>query len=190
LTLKLAVTASSIYTGVHTIFMEAIDKSPSSASTGWLDKGTWTPAPNQPPTVVSVTPNPASGLSNTFALVFSDPNGFPDIDGVNVVITPSSTGPTNTCYVSYSLALNSLQLKNNGGGSTTPITPGSGTLSNSQCTINGSSTSVTRSGDLFTLHLAVTAVGTYTTKTLEIYMGAHDNSSATTGLVNMGTWTP
>jgi hypothetical protein len=190
LTLNLAVTASSTYTGVHSIFMEAIDKSPSSASTGWVNKGTWTPAPNQPPTVVSVTPNPASGLTNTFALEVSDPNGASDINGINVVFNPSSTGTANTCYVSYNPATNSLQLKNDAGTATTSITPGSGTLSNSQCTITGGGTSVSRSGDTLTLHLKVTAVGTYTSKKLNIYMGAHDNGSAATGLINKGTWTP
>jgi hypothetical protein len=170
--------------------MEAIDKSPSSANTGWVSKGTWTPAPNQPPTVVSVTPNAATGVTNTFALEVSDPNGAGDINGVNVVFYPSSAGTVNSCYVSYNPTQNSLLLKNNAGTATTSITPGSGTLSNSQCTITGSGTSVSRSGDTLTLHLKVTAVGTYTSKKLNIFVGTHDNSSVATGLLNKGTWTP
>ena len=68
-------------------------------TTGWINEGTWTPAANQAPTVVSVTPNPATGLTNTFALVYSDPNGALDLKYVNVNFNVG-TGKSNTCYVS------------------------------------------------------------------------------------------
>jgi hypothetical protein len=189
-TLNLAVTASSPYTGVHSIFMEAIDKSPSSATTGWINKGTWTPTANQPPTVVSVSPNPASGASNTFALVYSDPNGATDLNEVDVVFNHSSTGTGSSCYVSYYPVKNMVELKNDAGSGFTSLTPGSGTLSNTRCTISGSGTSVSRSGDTLTLHLAVTATGPYIGKSLNIYMQAHDNSVAKSGWINQGTWAP
>ncbi len=186
LTLNLAVTASSTYTGIQDIFMYASDNS--LANTGWVNKGTWNPAPNQPPTVVSVTPSPATGPSNTFALVYSDPNGALDLKYVDVIFN-TKTATSNTCYVTYAPATNLVYLYNNAGTGTTSLTPGSGTLSNSQCTITGSGTSVVRSGDNLTLNLAVTASGTYTA-TVNIFMEAIDNSPATTGWVNPGTWTP
>jgi beta-lactam-binding protein with PASTA domain len=186
LTLNLAVTASSTYTGLQTIFMNAIDNS--TASTGWLNEGTWTPAANQPPTVVSVSPNPATGSSNTFALVYSDPNGAGDLKFVDVIFGVG-TGASNTCYVTYAPASNLLYLYNNAGTVLSSITPGSGTLSNNQCTITGSGTSVVRSGDNLTLNLAVTASSTYTA-TVNMFLEAIDNSAATTGWVNEGTWTP
>jgi len=186
LTLNLEVTASSTYTGVDSVFMEAIDNN--SATTGWVNKGTWTPAANQPPTVVSVTPNPATGLSNTFALTYSDPNGAEDLKYVKVIFNPG-TGASTTCYVSYTVGSNLLSLYNDAGTGVTSITPGSGTLSNSQCTITGSGTSVVRSGDNLTLNLPVTASSTYT-GIQTVFMDAVDNSAATTGWVNKGTWTP
>jgi fibronectin type 3 domain-containing protein len=186
ITLNLAVTASSTYTGKQSIFMYADDVS--AANTGWVDKGTWTPAPNQPPTVVSVTPNPATGLSNTFALTYSDPNGASDVAAVEVDFGPAVSA-TNSCFVVYLPATNSLELLTNAGAASAKITPGSGTLSNSQCTITGSGTTVARSGDTLTLNLAVTASSTYTGKQ-NIYMFAEDNSAATTGYVEEGTWTP
>jgi hypothetical protein len=186
LTLNLAVTASSTYTGKQSIFMYADDNS--SANTGYVNKGTWTPAANQPPTLVSVTPNPATGLSNTFVLTYSDPNGAGDLDVVEVVFGSAVSG-SNSCFVLYYPGTNLLYLLNNAGTGTTKITPGSGTLSNSQCTISGSGTSIVRSGDNLTLNLAVTASSTYTGE-LNVFMYAEDNSSATTGYVNKGTWTP
>jgi len=186
LTLNLAVTASSTYTGKQNVFMMAEDNS--AGTTGWIDKGTWTPAANQPPSVVSVTPNPATGLSNTFALTYSDPNGASDLQVVKVVFGTAVTA-ASSCFVLYYPATNALYLLNNAGTGTTTITPGSGTLSNGQCTITGSGTTVVRSGDNLTLNLAVTASSTYT-GAKSVFMYAEDNSSATTGYVNKGTWTP
>jgi hypothetical protein len=186
LTLNLAVTASSTYTGKQGIFMYAQDDS--AAKTAWVNEGTWTPAANQAPTVVSVTPTPATGLTNTFALTYSDPNGASDLDLVEVDFG-STVSSTNSCFVLYYPATNSIELLTNAGGASSKITPGSGTLSNSQCTISGSGTTVVRSGDNLTLNLAVTASATYT-GAKNIYLFAEDNSAVKTTYVNKGTWTP
>ena len=186
LTLNLAVTASSTYTGKQNIFMYAADNS--AANSGYVNKGTWTPAANQTPAVVSVTPTPATGLSNTFVLTYSDANGASDLNIVEVDFG-AAVSATNSCFVLYFPATNSLELLTNAGAASSKITPGSGTLSNSQCTITGSGTSVVRSGNSITLNLAVTASGTYT-GAKNIFMYAIDNSSANSGYVNKGTWTP
>ena len=96
---------------------------------------------------------------------------------------------SNSCYVLYYPATNVLSLLNTAGTATTKITLGSGTLSNSQCTIHGSGTTVVRSGDSLTLNLAVTASSTYT-GALKSFMYAEDNSGAKTAWTNEGTWTP
>jgi hypothetical protein len=186
LTLNLAVTASSTYTGKKSIFLHAEDNS--AAKTAWISEGTWTPAANQPPAVVSVSPASATGLSNTFALTYSDPNGNTDLDVVEVDFG-SKVSASNSCFVLYYPATNSLELLTNAGAVSSKITPGSGTLSNSQCTIHGSGTTVARSGDSLTLNLAVTASSTYT-GALKSFMYAEDNSGAKTAWTNEGTWTP
>jgi hypothetical protein len=186
LTLSVAVTAGATYTGVHSIFMNGTNKS--SMSSGWVNKGTWTPAANQPPVVVSVSPSAAIGLSNTFALTYSDPNGAPDLKVVEVVLH-TTVSLANSCAVEYYPASNLLYLYNDAGSGTTSTTLGSGTLSNSQCTISGSGSSVARSGDTLTLNLAVTASSTYTAQQ-NIFLYADDNSSANTGWKNKGTWAP
>ena len=186
LTLNLAVTASSTFTGKHSVFMDAQDLS--SAFIGWVGKATWTPAPNQPPAVVSASPTPAFGLSNTFVLTYSDPNGASDL-GLVAVNFSSTTSAADSCSVLYSPAANLVYLLNDAGTGSTGITPGSGTLSNSQCTITGSGTSVARAGTTLTLNLAVTASSTYT-GTKNIFMFAEDNSLVNTAGVNAGAWTP
>jgi hypothetical protein len=184
LTLNLSVTASSTYTGKHNIFMYATDTS--SVSTAWLNKGTWTPAANQPPVLVSAAENPPSSLSTTFTLTYSDPNGATDLNTVKVLLGSSVT-TANTCLVWYVASTNLVFLENNAGNGTTTLTPGSGTLSNSQCSINGSGTSVQRSGNNLVLTLAVTVTSA---ATKNVYMNAVDNSAAAASWTKIGTWTP
>jgi hypothetical protein len=101
----------------------------------------------------------------------------------------SALSTSNSCFVLYYPATNLLYLENNAGNGTTKITPGSGTLSNSQCSIKGSGTTVVRSGDTLTLNLAVTATSTYT-GAKSVFMSGTDNSAAKTGWLKKGTWTP
>jgi YVTN family beta-propeller protein len=185
-TLNLAVTASSTFTGKHNIYLFANNNS--SINTNWVNKGTWTPATNSPPAVVSVTPSSASGFSNTFALAYSDLNGVSDLSVVAVIFN-SAASSLNSCEVLYAPGTNLLYLLNDAGTGSSSITPGSGTLSNSQCIIAGSGTSVVRSGTILTLKLDVTASSIYAS-TQNIFMFASDNSAANTGWIDEGTWTP
>lgn len=186
LTLTLAVTASSTFTGKHNIFMFAADNN--SGSTGWVNNGTWTPVANQSPSVVSATPNPASGPSNTFALTYSDPNGATDLDLVGVIFGPAVSS-VNSCMVLYSPAANIIYLLNDAGTASSRMFPGFGTLSNSQCTIAGTNTLAVRSGDTLTLNLGVTLSSTLS-GAQNVFLIAEDNASVSTGWVNEATWTP
>ena len=78
------------------------------------------------PSVVSVTPNPATGLSNTFALVYSDTAGNAGLNHVGVIFSAAASS-VNSCYVLYYPAANQIYLLNNAGTASTKITPGSGT---------------------------------------------------------------
>src|SRR5207237_8568421 len=52
---------------------------------GWQTLGTWSLAGNQPPAVVSVTPNNAGGSSQTFNATYTDPNGWSDLSAVHLL---------------------------------------------------------------------------------------------------------
>lgn len=186
LTLNVSVTVSSSFSGKHSIFMLANDNS--SATTGWVNNGTWTPTPNQPPALVSATLTPASGPTTTLTLTYSDPNGASDLSKAEVILSPTLT-ETDSCVILYSPTQNLVYLLNDAGTGSSSLTPANGTISNSQCTIVGTNTLVALSGDTLTLTVEVTASSTYTA-TQNIYMYAIDNSSAKTGWVNEGSWTP
>jgi hypothetical protein len=91
--------------------------------------------------------------------------------------------------VFYAPANNLVYLIDDAGTGSSSLTPGSGMLSNSQCTITGSGTSVVSSGDNLTLNLAVTASSTYT-GTQNLFLFGEDNRGAKTGWVREDTWTP
>ncbi len=107
-------------------------------------------------TTVSVTPSMGAGASQTFAFSFNDTAGASDIQAVGIVINTSFSA-INGCFLYFANGSNLLYLLTNSGS----VPPGmvigsSGTLSNSQCSVNVGSSSVTLSGDTLTLHLALT----------------------------------
>jgi hypothetical protein len=188
LTLYLPITFSAGYAGAKTTFMYG---GGSIANSGWQAMGTWTvPAAGGAPTTVSVTPSSGSGLQQTFALQYADQLGATDLSSVWVWITASFGPLTNTCLLEYATAANQLYLYNDAGtGWLAPATVGAaGTLSNSQCSINMATASVTKSGTNLTLNLPMTFSATYTgAKITYMYAGG---SVANSGWQPMGTWTP
>ncbi len=141
-----------------------------------------------PPAVESVTPASGSGRNQTFTLTYSDRNGASDINVVHWLLNGSLNGD-GACMIAYYPGTNQLYLISDGAGAwESPITLGSGTLSNSKCTINGAGATVTSSGDELELTLPVT---------FDYYLGANqthwmmvsDADSQSTGWVQAGTWT-
>ena len=86
---------------------------------------------------------------------------------------------------------NHLYLANNAGAWMTPaLTPGvAGTASNSQCTLNAGSSSVTTSGNDLTLNVALTFSSTFV-GTKNVYLYAAGFSGQSSGWVKEGTWVP
>lgn len=188
LTLNLAMTFQSTFTGTKNIYMYAEDST--GLNTGWQSMGTWTPfaTTTQPPSAVSVTPNSGSGASQTFAFVYSDAGGFAAISTAEMLFGVDTTYSTS-CVVDYSQSSNSLYLANDqANGWIGPISPGSGTLQNSKCTVNGSGSSVNGSGNNMTVNLALTFQATFT-GIKNIFMYAEDPDGLNTGWQNRGTWT-
>src|SRR5208282_2549253 len=71
-----------------------------------------------------------------------------------------------------------------------PLAAGTaGTLSNSQCTVNGAGTTASGSGPTLTLTLSVSATATFV-GTQNIYLAAVDSEGSNSGWQMRGTWTP
>ena len=142
------------------------------------------------PAADSVSPNPASGPNQTFALNYSAHNGrgytdlnmvFVRFNGLNAI--------TNGCEVLYYLPLNRLYLVNDAGTAFEggPIPGTAGTLGNSQCTVNGARSSVSGSNQTLTLNLSVSATGAFT-GSQPVYLGVIDSEGTKSGWQQRGTW--
>jgi YVTN family beta-propeller protein len=185
-TLNAALTFTGTFTGVKNVYLYANGKT---SNSGWLQKGTWTPSSAGPPTVVSLSPTSGTGLTQTFTMVYSDPNGLSDLSYVLAVFN-TSVKLSSACAVIYVLGTNQMYLYNDAGtGLSAGVTPGSvGSVSNSQCTLAGTGSSVTTSGNNVTLNVALTFTGTFTGQQ-NVYLYAI-GKTANSGWLKKGTWTP
>jgi hypothetical protein len=138
---------------------------------------------------VSVTPSSGVGLSQNFAALYSDVNGFSGINTAMLNVSVSSS-VANACVVEYIRGTNQLLLMNDAGsGSLGPGTPGSaGTLQNSQCTLNLQSSSVAAAGNNLTVNYALTFEASFM-GSKSIFMNVSDNANVSSGWQAMGTWT-
>jgi hypothetical protein len=191
LTLKLAVTFAGSFGGAKNIYMLA--KTVNGSSTGWQLRGSWTVPAGQggTPIAVSVSPNTGSGAVQTFAALYSDSAGPSDLDNVRIRIVPTSAngpGGPGACTVQYDPSDASVSLQNDLATSWFVGALGSGTLSNSQCTINLATSSASTSGNNLTLRLSVTFDASFDGKK-NIYMLARSNGGTSTGWQLRGSWT-
>ena len=133
-------------------------------NSGWQAAGTW----NVPgvacsgPCVVSATPSHTNGSSGAFVYNFTDSSGVADVAVLNVIVNNFIDGRRG-CYVAFAPSGTSggtLYLVNDAGDASGPYAtmtlPGTGTVSNSQCTITGSGSSFTAGGTNLTLTLNTT----------------------------------
>ncbi len=147
------------------------------------------PPPNVKPSITAVTPVAGSGLSTTFTVTANDTNGAADIDVINVLINNVLDGRL-ACYLAYSRPSNVLYLVNDAGTGLVPgmVLNGSGSLSNSACSISGAGTSASAGGNNVTLTLAVTFSQTSFAGHRVVYAAVGDLAAANTGWITSGTW--
>jgi hypothetical protein len=122
--------------------------------------GSWT-VPFQPPlpAPVSVTPSSGSGSSQQFTATYTDANGGSDISQTNFYVMRNVVPGTvsgwsqNQCIARFDPGANSLFLVVDAGGSWSAPIPagGSGSVSNSQCTLFGSGSFAAVSGNTLTV---------------------------------------
>ena len=186
LTVNFAISFNSTFAGQKNTYLSSTS---ATASSGWVTKGSWTPVSIGPPGVVSVTPASGTGVTQTFTAVYSDPNGLNDLNNVRLLVNTAVSG-VNACYLYYYPASNTIYLENNAdNGTAGPLTPGSSsTISNGQCTINGTGSSFSNSGNGLTVNYSITFANTFT-GSKNVYL-ASNSASASSGWVKKGTWIP
>jgi len=159
-TLMLSITFRAGFTGNKVVYTSAGDKS--STNSGWQALGTWSVPGAAPagPWVSGMNPARSNSLGpTTYTFTFTDTNGWQDISVANILINAAIDG-RHGCYLAFVPSSNSLLLVDDAGDAGGPYSgmalPGSGAVSNSQCSISGAGASVSGSGNTLTLTLPIT----------------------------------
>jgi len=161
LTLSLNITFSAGFAGDKVIYLSAGDQS--GANSNWQALGTWNVPGTAPsgPSVTGMSPARTSSLGPTvYTFTFADTGGFQDANSVENILVNSAIDGRHACFLAFVLSSNSVLLVDDAGDAAGPyqglVLPSSGSISNSQCTINGAGSSVSRSGNTLTLTLSMT----------------------------------
>lgn len=147
-----------------------------------------TPTPVSAPVAVSVTPNAGTATSAVFQAVYSDLNGASNITADMMINHVDSWA--GACGTRYDQAGNGLFIINDAGnGWLGPITPGAAaTLQNSQCVLNGATSSAVGSGNNLTVTFDVTFLPGFVGEK-NIYLLAKNNTTnLESGCTPLGTW--
>jgi hypothetical protein len=159
---------------------------------GWVQTGTWTvPAPNSVPTLTGVTPSTGSGFGpQTFQFVFSDADGAADINWVQMLTASGGLSGLQSCSFYVWRPSGVVYLTNDSGlgwvGSAALGT--TGTLQNTQCTLDLQNSSKTEAGTQLTINLHIQFAATYA-GAYNVYMYAGDTGGNVAPWEVKGNWT-
>jgi hypothetical protein len=163
-TLGLSITLQPSFggtTGNKIIYLAARDSG--SGNTDWQPLGV-RQVSYSPPGAISITStNPQraaapAGTAQTYTFTLTDTKGAGDFGVVNVLMNNSLDGK-RACYLAYVASINTLVLVNDAGDAggpfagVLPVNGSPGTIQNSQCSVDGSGSSATPSGNTLTLVL-------------------------------------
>ena len=192
LQVTLSLTFSSAFSGVRTIYVAAQN---GLGNAGWQALATWTvpaAAAATGPGVAGMTPQRNSlTFGRTYTFTFSDTNGWQDLAVLDVMVNAALNG-LHACYFAFvatgqtSGALYLVDDAGDAGGPFAPLAlPGSGTVSNSQCSISGTGAYVSAIGNTLNLILPITFSEAFGGNRL-VYLAARNNSGSNTGWVTGG----
>jgi uncharacterized repeat protein (TIGR01451 family) len=146
--------------------------------------------PSSAPVWASLTPNTGTGTpgqAQTFTVTFTDANGATDITDMELLFNGSPLR-SSACWVVYSGG--GFHLYNDQGNAWTDA--GSGSVSNSQCTLNGGASSVNFAGTTATMNVNVRFLENQFSGLKYTYTYASDTTSLNTGSIFVayrGSWT-
>jgi hypothetical protein len=148
------------------------------------------------PTAVSVSPTSGSGAVQVFTAVFTDPNNGADISEADLYVMSGvvpGSGPgwaDNECIVRYQVATGTVGVVVDSGGNWGVSAAPGGVSSNSQCTIYGSGSSASVSGNTLTVNFNVVFNGAVFSGDKQIYLSAGDSAGFSKNYQQQfGSWT-
>jgi hypothetical protein len=193
-TVKLGIAFSSGFTGNKVIYTAAKDTS--DRSSPWRAQGVWYVPGGSPTTlwVAGASPGRSTSASATYAFGFQDFNGLGDLAVANVLINDGIDG-RHACFLAFvpsGPSSGTVYLVNDAGDAGGPYqaltVPSNGSVSNSQCTINGSGSAVSTSGgNSLLLTLPITLSHAFAGDRV-VYLAARSNTQ-TSGWQSVGTAT-
>jgi hypothetical protein len=135
------------------------------------------------PSTLGTAPFVLSGTSQIFTFTYTHQESAAQIGVVNALINTALMG-NGACYIAYSNPLGVLYLVNDGGtdsGLSAPLVlGGAGSVSNSQCTIQGGGSSAVVSGSTLTLTLNVTFAPAFMGNKV-VYLAGQSVNNASSG---------
>lgn len=182
-TITVTITFSSSFGGAQKIYANIVNDSNLEGT--WQQIGTWTVLGGVTNSI-TVTPSSGSGVSQAFSFAYTNTNQSQEHFFFN-----GSLSGVSACYVLYERSPNALYLVNDQGTALIgPVTPGgSGTLSNSQCSVPASTASVSISGATVTVKVIITFASSFT-GAKNIYATMVNDSNAEGTWQQIGSWTP
>ena len=141
------------------------------------------------PSVLATSPAATSGSNQTRTFQFSHPSGYSSLNVLNVLVNTAVDG-RKACYIAYVQSANTLYLVNDAGDAGGPYAGGlalngTGSVSNSQCTIVGSGSSAVGSGNTLTLALNMTFNPSFSGNQV-VFVAARDTAQNNTGWNTIG----
>jgi hypothetical protein len=185
LEVSVAVTFHAPFGVPRTVYGLAIDQS--GASTGWQTLGDWTVHDAGLRSMSLVSPLSGRGMARTFTFQASMSHGA--VGGMYVLVN-SSLSPASGCLLAYDPATRQLRLAdNNGTNWSSPLTVGgSGTIANSQCTIQATGLAVSASENNLMISVPVILDAGFG-GTKAIYGQVVDAAGRVSSWQSLGSWT-
>ena len=190
LTLTLALTfSSSAFHGNKVVYTGAQDNGGN--NTDWITMGVYdvTGGPTTYPAAVAVQPNYGTTSTASITFTYDDATNYQNLSSVEALMNTAVDGRI-ACYVAYNQIYQLLFLVPDNGDAAHPISmplSGSGTLSNSQCTITGAGSSVSGSGKRLTLILNMTFSSAFAGHRI-IWTGVQTMSNANSDWQALAPW--
>jgi len=165
LSLSLSISFKAAFGGNKIQFLAARDTAGN--NTGWIAGGTWGVPPTPAGQIVAVSANPASGAiangtGQSLVFTLTDSKGIADFGVVDVLINNDFIDGRNGCYLAYAAGANTLYLVDDAGDAGGPfagslvLNGNAGTIQNSQCSVSGTGSSASKSGNTLMLTLNMT----------------------------------
>ena len=174
------------------IYANAVNSAAQGPTGGMAAKGTWM-IPT-PPSVVSLSPASGQGSLQAFALTAADSAGGSDLSSLEIIFS-SADSLSAACVVNYISNQKQFGLLNDAASNYVAyLAPGANSsISNSQCTLNGSGSSIKISGNNLTMTVSLQfkpAFKTTGSATKKVYGYPVSSAGLTpTNWVAMGSWT-